>query len=298
MTEVVNLVAYLRLVRPKQWTKNLLVFAALIFTKRFLDPDSVLLTLWAFVALSLVSSAVYVLNDLLDAESDREHPVKRFRPIASGQVARWQAWVLGAVCFLAGLAVSAAISVWFLSGIGWYLLLQLLYNLLFKHHPVVDVAAISLGFVIRAAVGAIALETDISGWLLLCTGALALLLASAKRRHEFILQGDNRGNSRKVLVHYTQPSLDAMVMFSAAVAALTFGVYAIESPTARHYPGLVVTVPFVVFGILRYLFLVFAKERGGEPENLVFEPQMLLTIVGFLVAALWAMTGQRLPHIN
>jgi len=291
-------IAVARLMRPKQWTKNLLVFAALIFSHQFLEPASVIKSLLAFVALCLVSSAVYVLNDLLDVERDKQHPVKKTRPIAAGQVTKPQAVALLVVLALLGCSLSYWIGFWFFTGIGWYIALQVAYNFLIKNHPVVDVFFLSIGFVLRAVVGAVALESEISRWLLFCTLALALLLGSAKRRHEFMLQGEERGLSRKSLLSYTQISLDVMVVFSAATAGLSYGIYALQSKTAESYPGLVLTAPFVLFGILRYLFLVFAQEQGGEPENLVFDPQMLLTILGFMVAAMFAMKGLAIPHVN
>lgn len=291
-----KLLAILRLLRPKQWTKNLLVFAALIFAHEYGDPMKVELTIVAFFALCFFSSSVYALNDVLDAESDRAHPTKRNRPIAARELSSTQGVMVSIIVLTVGTLLGAFVGPNFVAGLFGYLLLQMLYNFWLKSVPVVDVMVISTGFVLRAALGAVAITAYISGWLLFCTGMLALLLATAKRRHEFRLQGDDRGASRSALLGYSQASLDSMVVFSAAVAAIAYGIYAIESDTARLYPSLILTVPFVLFGVLRYMFLTFAKEEGGEPESvLLTDWQILAAVVLFLVAAFYALSGQEVP---
>lgn len=294
-----SLTPAIKLLRPKQWTKNLLVFAALIFAHEFNNQMSVQLAVIAFFALCMFSSSVYALNDVLDAERDRAHPTKRNRPIASGALSQTAGLVISMVVLLIGTLLGAFVSPQFLIGLFGYLVLQLLYNFWLKRVPVVDVMVISSGFVLRAALGAIAIEAFISGWLLFCTGMLALLLGSAKRRHEFHLQGDGRGASRAALLGYTAQSLDAMVVFSAGVSAIAYGVYAIESETANAYPALIVTVPFVVFGVLRYLFLTFAKEEGGEPENILLTDwQTIAAVILFIAAAFYALSGLDIPYLT
>lgn len=294
---LLKLKAVIRLLRPKQWTKNLLVFAALIFAHLYDQPDKVILTIYAFAALCLISSAVYALNDALDAESDRQHPVKRKRPIASGDLTLSQGLAVMVVCLVSGVLISAFVGQSFLLGIFGYLALQVLYNFWLKQQPVIDVMIISSGFVMRAALGAVAINAYISGWLLFCTGMLALLLATSKRRHEFHLEG--RGDSRAALKGYTAASIDAMVVFSAGVAAIAFGIYAIESDTAKQYPSLILTVPFVLFGILRYMYLTFAMEEGGEPETILLSDwQILTSVVLFLVAAFYALGGYDIPFLT
>lgn len=294
-----RLSAAVRLLRPKQWTKNLLVFAALIFANEFDDPQKVGLALLAFVSLCLFSSSVYAFNDVLDADRDRAHPVKKDRPVASGQVQPAVAMLLSGIVLLVGTVVGLYVGPDFLIGAAAYLVLQVAYNLWFKAVPVVDVLVVSAGFVMRAALGAVAIMATISGWLLFCTGMLALLLACAKRRHEYHLQGDDRGVSRTALLGYTQQALDAMVVFSAALAAISFGIYAIESETARAYPGLVLTVPFVIFGVLRYLHVTFAGTGAGEPENVLLgDWQILLAVVLFLASAFAALSGFEVPYVD
>ncbi len=288
-----------RLLRIKQWTKNLLVFAAIIFANEFGDPMKVLLVVVAFFALCMFSSSVYALNDVLDAEQDRAHPTKRDRPIASGALTTATGLTVSLACLLVGSLLGAFVNPYFLLGLFGYVAIQLLYNFWFKHQPVIDVMVISSGFVIRAALGAVAIEATISGWLLFCTGMLALLLASAKRRHEFNLMGDGRGASRAALIGYSVQSLDAMVVFSAGVAAIAYGIYAIESHTAQQFPALILTVPFVVFGILRYLFLTFAKGEGGEPENILLgDWQILAAVFLFVASAFLALSGVDIPFIS
>ncbi|MCH7944751.1 MAG: decaprenyl-phosphate phosphoribosyltransferase [Armatimonadetes bacterium] len=288
----------IRLLRPKQWTKNLLVFAALIFAEEYGDGAKVLLAVWAFVALCLVSSAIYSVNDVLDAEADRSHPTKRKRPIAAGELSPVAGLATMAVCLVGGTLVGAYfVGPDFLFGLYGYVLLQVLYNLGLKRAPVIDVMTISAGFVLRAALGAVAIDARISGWLLFCTGALALLLATAKRRNEFHLEG--RGESRAVLKGYSAASIDSMVVFSAGIAAIAYGIYAIESETAQANPKLILTVPFVLFGILRYMYLTFAKDEGGEPESVLLgDWQTMAAVVLFLAAAFYALGGYDIPFMT
>jgi 4-hydroxybenzoate polyprenyltransferase len=292
-------VQYLRLLRISQWTKNLLVFAALLFTGAFGRPDVVRLSLLAFLAMGLISSATYVVNDLLDAPKDRLHPEKRKRPLASGEAKAGPAVAIACVCLAGGLAIGALASVAVTELLLLYIALQAAYNLGLRSVPVADVFVVSLGFVLRACVGAAAIDVTISGWLLFCTLALALLLSLGKRRHEFILMGEDRAASRAGLSGYTRPALDALLLMSACCAALCYGVYAIESKTARAHPALVVTTLFVFYGISRYVFLVFAKDEGGEPDVLLIrDAHILFSVILFVAAVVLAMTGLRIPILE
>lgn len=294
-----KLVSAISLLRLRQWTKNLLVFAAMMFTASFVDPHKVVLACAAFLAMCLASSAIYVLNDIRDVESDRWHPEKRFRPLPMGLISAWEASILGIVC----LAATVGIGYWLgensLLAIVFYLGLQIVYNLKTKQIPIADVFTVSLGFVVRAAIGAVAIGVQISGWLLLCTLTLALLLSLGKRRHEFILMGEGRQKSRASLAGYTQQTLDALVIFSACSSALFYGVYAIESSTAVRHPGLIVTVLFVFYGVARYLYLVFAKGEGGEPDMILLrDPHIIASVLLYIVFAVLAMLGPSLPYIE
>ncbi|MCW5942481.1 MAG: UbiA prenyltransferase family protein [Fimbriimonadaceae bacterium] len=292
-------VAILRLMRPKQWTKNFLVFAALLFAIRFREPASVQAALLCFAAMCLASSSVYVLNDVLDIERDRAHPVKRKRPLASGQLGLPVAVVVGIVCLAGGLGLAALLNRTTFVIVATYLVLQLAYNVRLKHLPIADVFTISVGFVLRAAVGAAAIVALISPWLLFCTGALALQLGFSKRRHELILQGDRVEESRATLKAYSRASLDALVVMSACGAALFYGIYSILSDTARTHPGLFVTSLFVFYGVSRYVFLAFSNDEGGEPETLLFtDPHMVFSVLGFLLTAVLALLGLRIPILD
>jgi 4-hydroxybenzoate polyprenyltransferase len=289
----------LSLMRPKQWTKNLLVLAAPLYTDRFLEVDTMVAVGLAFVSLCLVSSATYCANDVLDADRDRLHPRKRLRPVAAGLVAPAHAWVLAVGLVVLGFSLGMAVG----SGVAWmltaYLVIQAAYNLALKQVPIVDVFTVSSGFVLRASLGAVAIQASISGWLLFVTGSLALLLAFSKRRQEFRQAEASGSETRESLRGYNLPSLDALVVFSAAMGALGYGIYAIESRTAALYPSMVLTIPFVMWGVARYLILVFASDQGEEPERVVFgDPQLLLALLGFLVASVLAVRGLSLPFVG
>lgn len=288
--------AFVKLIRPKQWTKNLLVFAGLLFTASFSDQDLVIRALIAFVAMCLASSGTYAINDAVDAKRDRNHPEKKSRPVAAGLISSGAAFSIGTVSMAAGLALAF----WLGTPSGWvvvaYLLLQLLYNVALKKTPVADVFGISFGFVLRAILGATAISVSISGWLLFCTAALALLLGFAKRRHEFHAQGEERTSSRESLGGYSDSALDALVLLAAAVASICYGIYSLESPTARAHPTLFLTTPFVFYGICRYVFLVFSFDEGGEPESVLLrDPHIWGSVAGFIVAAVLALKDVAIP---
>jgi len=287
------------LLRPKQWTKGILVFAALFFTGQFTDANAIRISVQAFFAIALVSSAVYVVNDLRDVERDRNHPKKRHRPIASGRVKAPAAIAEMLACLGGGFALAYAINDRSVVVLAAYLALQALYNFGLKSVPVADVFLIATGFVLRAALGAAALDVRISGWLLLCTGALALMLGFGKRRHEFVLQGEQRASSRESLQGYTKPALDGLLIASATGAALCYGIYSIESSTAREHPALISTSIWVVYGVFRYLFLVLSQDEGGEPENLLFRDRhVVFTILAFAITVMVAMSGVEVPIVE
>lgn len=283
----------------KQYSKNLFVLAALLFTKGFGEPRLVLLALGAFAAMCLLSSATYVVNDIVDAERDRAHPRKRLRPVASGAVSVPAAQGVAVGCLVAGLALALAVGPETLGCGVAYLAIQVAYNLGLKRAPIADVFTIAAGFVLRVVVGAVAIQAQVSGWILLCTGALALLLGFGKRRSEFVAQGEARGATRESLEGYTLPALDGLVVLSAAATAIAYGLYGIGSATARANPGLILTVPFVAFGVCRYMALIFAGTESAEPESLVFRDRaMLVSLALFVVTAVAALTGLRVGFLN
>jgi 4-hydroxybenzoate polyprenyltransferase len=211
----------IRLMRPRQWTKNLAVFAAIVFSGNLFDPQLLGLTTLAFVSFCLVSSSLYALNDVLDAENDRQHPVKRDRPVASGRMSAPVALSISAVLLVAGAGLGFVVGLPFVAALGAYLVLQVFYAFVLKHVAIVDMLAISAGFVLRAVAGAVAIAVPVSPWLILCTGLLALFLAAAKRRHELVLLREFSAGHRPVLSEYSAELLDSfMVTLSARSSRL------------------------------------------------------------------------------
>lgn len=246
----------------------------------------------------LVSSATYIANDLADIDRDRAHPVKKNRPLASGAVPKSVAIGLAPILGIGAVAVAFLVNASTVALVVGYALLQVAYNFAFKRVPVADVFAISLGFVLRAIVGAAAIAVGISGWLLFCTGALALLLGFGKRRHELTLAG-GESTTRESLRGYSEQTLNSLLVVSAGSAAMCYGVYSIESPTAHRFPALILTSPFVFYGIYRYLYLIFERGEGGEPESLLFgDPHIWVSIVFFVVAAGVAVSGAHVPFLD
>src|SRR5579871_2189459 len=219
--------AVLRLLRPKQWTKGLLVFAAPLFTRLLTDPVVLRKELLAFVAVALLSSAVYILNDACDVERDRKHPTKKNRPLASGEVSLGFAAGLGIVLAAVGFGLAFSLGRGALILVGVYVALQLAYNLALKHVAVADVFLLASGYVLRAALGAAAIHVGVSGWLLFCTGALALLVGIGKRRNEFLLQTETGVETREALANYSLQGLDVLLGIAAAAAMMSYGIYSL-----------------------------------------------------------------------
>jgi 4-hydroxybenzoate polyprenyltransferase len=269
--------------RPRQWSKNLLVFAGLVFAAKLGEPLRWLEACVCFVAYCAISSAAYLANDVRDRQDDRLHPVKRARPIARGELSP-----RGALMIAAALAVLAPVLVAPL-GLGSLLLvaafaaLQVGYTLRLKHVVLLDVSTIAALFVVRAAAGAEAVDVPISGWLLLCTALLALFLALAKRRGELVLVGAQRTPGRPVLEGYSLELVDQLIGIVASATVIAYAVYTL---TGGHSRVLLATVPFVVFGVFRYLLLMHRDAVGEEPEQvLLTDAPILLAVAGWIVTA-------------
>jgi 4-hydroxybenzoate polyprenyltransferase len=291
--------ALLRALRPKQWLKNGLVALAFIFSIRQAwlprQPDSwlplVLQTALAFVAFCMVSSAEYLINDLRDIQADRLHPRKRRRPLAAGTLHPAVAVLATAVLGLGGLALGVALNWRFGIVLGVYAVCTLAYSYRLKHLVIVDVMMIAIGFVLRAAGGAVVIGVPISPWLYLCTMLGALFIAISKRRHELLLLGDQSGSHRLALDDYTPLLLDQM---TSIVTAATIVAYSLYTVTAENLPtnhAMLITIPFVLYGVFRYLFLVYARDEGGSPEDLLLRDRPLLIDIGLWLlsaaAVLW-----------
>lgn len=269
--------------RPRQWTKNLLLLAGLVFAAKLGDATRWLEALAAFAAYCAASSAAYLLNDVRDAEHDRAHPSKRLRPVASGALPAATAVASAGALAAAALAGAALLGPGSLAFMAAFLALQAAYTLALKHVVLVDVLAIAGLFVVRASAGAEAVDVRISPWLLLCTGLLALFLALAKRRAELVLVGADVAPGRPVLEGYSLALVDQLV---SVVAASTVIAYSLYTFTARDSKAMMATVPFVVYGVFRYLLLLHRHDLGEEPENvLLTDVPLLATIVA------WAATS-------
>ena len=275
--------------RPSQWTKNLIIFAALLFSERLLlfNPGSVALAVGAFAIFCALSGVVYLVNDVIDREADRQHPLKRQRPIAAGLVP-----VSTALIFAAGLGTAALVAAfWLRPAFGVigaaYVGLLALYSGPLKHIVIIDVLTIAVGFFLRAAAGAVVLGATISHWLLIMTILLALFLALSKRRHELVLLADTATSHRRSLQEYSPYLLDQMISVVTASTLVTYAIYTVSADTVEKFGTrlLGLTLPFPLYGIFRYLYLVHQKEGGGSPSDMLFNDRPLLICV-----ALWAAT--------
>lgn len=286
----------LQLIRFRQWTKNLVLFAGVVFAQQSTHFDQVLRSVGGFVIFCLLSSAVYVFNDVADLEQDRAHPQKRHRPLASGMFPVAAAQVLASVLAAAGLAAAFAIRVEFGILAATYFVVNLLYSWRLKRVVLLDVLIIALGFVFRAVGGVEVLRppVEISPWLLVCTFFLALFLAVAKRRHERTLLMEGAESHRATLAEYPPALLDQFIAIVTAATILAYTIYTVSPQTVENLgtTRLVYTVPFVVYGIFRYLYLVFRKGQGGAPaEILLTDGPLLLNIVLWVGVVLLILYG-------
>ena len=262
-----------------------MVFVALALSKHLFEPDAFLRTLLAFVVFCGLSGAVYLVNDIADLEQDRRHPQKRLRPLASGGLTPGVAAVAAALFGAFSLGASVLLGVPFTAVAVAYVLLNLAYSFRLKHVVIVDVIVISLGFVLRAVAGALAIGVPFSTWLLVCTLLLALFLALAKRRHELTSLLEDASGHRKILAEYSPYLLDQMISVVTASCLVAYAFYTLAPETVEKYrtDRLAWTIPFVLYGIFRYLYLVHRKEQGGNPTDILLTDRPLL-----LDVALWA----------
>jgi 4-hydroxybenzoate polyprenyltransferase len=277
----------IRSLRPSQWTKNLLVFAGLLFGRRLLDAEAVGDALVAFAVFCALSGAVYLINDIADRESDRSHPMKARRPIAAGLVPVSMALVSAVTLIVGALAISIFLGRTFTMVAIAYVCLQLLYSGPLKHIVIIDVLTLAMGFVLRAVAGAVAVRVEISHWLLVCTVLLALFIGLAKRRHEIVLLAGDAPTHRPILGEYSPYLLDQMIAVVTASTLIAYIFYTVSPETQAKFgtPWLGLTIPFPLYGIFRYLYLVHRREGGGSPSELLLTDRPLL-----LCVALWALS--------
>ncbi|MGE5468027.1 MAG: decaprenyl-phosphate phosphoribosyltransferase [Ignavibacteria bacterium] len=287
------LTALLRLMRPHQWVKNGFVFVGLLFGHAWRDPELLSAALAAFAAFCLLSSGTYVVNDWIDREQDRHHPDKRHRPLASGAVAPALALALAIACLAGGLALAAATSraPWLFA---LYLLLQVVYNLGAKHIVVLDVFIIAAGFMLRILVGTVGIGIAPTHWLLLCGLMLTLFLGFAKRRAELHALVDDSAVHRRVLEHYSKGLLDQFIVIAATGTVVSYALYTVSPETiALHGTRwLIGSVPFVLYGLLRYLYLLHRHGGGGDPAREVLtDPHLLGALAGWAAVVLALLSG-------
>lgn len=276
--------------RPLQWAKNLFVLAPLVFGHLLGDPDAVGRALLALVAFCCAASAIYLVNDIRDREEDRNHPLKRLRPLAAGTLAVPVAAVAALGLGLAALAIAVSLGRPFLVVLGVYLVLNFFYTHWFKHMVILDVMSISLGFVLRVVAGAQATHVVVSRWLFLCTIFLALFLAFSKRRHEITLLAGAASGQRRVLDHYSPAFLDQMINVVTASSVVAYALYSVAPETVAKYntQDLVYTIPLVLYGIFRYLYLMYQSPGERNPtEAILRDPPFLINMVLWGLAVVW-----------
>ncbi len=263
---------YIAAMRPKQWIKNLFVFAGLIFSRNAFNTDMLPAVTTAFVIFCLLSSAVYLINDIVDVERDRQHPKKKNRPLAAGRITAAGAWTFAVLLTAAALTGAFILSIQLGALALLYCGLMLLYSFYIKQYIILDVFTIAAGFVIRVVAGTAVINVYLSPWAVMCTGFLALFIALGKRRNEIKVLGNGAHNHRRALDEYTLPLLDQMISIVTASTILTYFLY-----TFKTGQGLdsVATVPFVLFGLFRYLYLVYNENSGGSPEEIILTDRPL-----------------------
>lgn len=277
--------AVIEALRPSQWVKNGFVLAALIFAQKLTDHRAVIEACSATLIFCAASSVVYLFNDVLDVESDRLHPVKRFRPVASGRVRPVTALFLAVLFAACALPASWMLGRALFGLVLFYLLLNVAYSAWLKHVLLLDVFVIAAGFVLRVVAGGVAIHVPVSSWLIICTTLLALFMALSKRRHELVALGERCGEHRSSLAHYSRSFLDQLIAIVTASTIMSYALYTQSAEVRARFPGrhLALTVPFVIFAIFRYLFLVHQREEGGNPARTLLTDSVLLSVV-----LLWA----------
>ncbi|MDP8254693.1 MAG: decaprenyl-phosphate phosphoribosyltransferase [Candidatus Alcyoniella australis] len=292
-----TLKAILRSMRPQQWIKNFMVFPAILFTHNLFVTDKLLRILAAFALFCLVSGAVYIINDIRDLPNDRKHPTKRLRPLASGALSVGAAWVAALLLLIFSLGASALWGVkdalvgpWFLMIIAIYLALQFAYSFWLKNLVIIDVMVLAAGFLLRVLAGGAAIGVnEPTNWVVICTVLLALFLGFGKRRHELVIMAENAKEHRKILEEYSPYFLDQMMAVVTASTVVAYALYTMDPDTIAVLgtDKLVLTVPFVLYGIFRYLYLVHQREEGGSPSRvLISDVPLLIDVAMWFVAVL------------
>jgi 4-hydroxybenzoate polyprenyltransferase len=273
--------------RPKQWSKNFIIFAGLVFSQNFFHLTSLRTSVLAFMAFCLNASSVYLINDLKDLEQDKLHPVKKLRPLPAGRITPAQAVIFAILLSASSLALAYSLNSKFGVLLAGYWVMMLFYTFKLKHVVIVDILIISSGFILRAISGAVVLDVMISRWLIACTIFLSLFLILAKRRNEIIELGTEAASHRAILQEYGVNFLDQMIAVVTACTIFSYVLYTVDPETIAkfHTHGLIFTVPFVIYGIFRYLYLVYQRNLGGRPEVLLLTDRPLILCLCLWIAA-------------
>jgi len=275
---------YVRLARPKQWIKNLFVFAALIFAKHVFDVDYFTKVLLAFLCFCMISACVYIINDVVDAEKDRLHPKKKLRPIASGMISKTEALVFLAVLLPVAVTFAFMLDTSFALVLLLYFANNILYSIKVNHMVILDVMSIALGFLLRVIGGSLVIKVYISPWILLCTLLLSLFLGFSKRRNELVVLENGANSHRKILKEYSLEFIDNMLSIVTACTVMAYSLYTFMSSNENYY--MMLTIPYVLYGIFRYQYIIYQKKEGGSPEETVLSDLPLMINI-----ILWALTS-------
>ncbi|AKG36292.1 decaprenyl-phosphate phosphoribosyltransferase [Paenibacillus durus] len=268
--------------RPNQWTKNLLVFAAPLFSFETVTPAVMINSLAGFLLLCFVSGCVYIVNDYIDRDADRNHPVKRYRPMASGELHPQMALAFGALIMAGSLALSYLLNPLFTLLLAIYFGINVAYSIRLKHVVIIDIMIIAAGFVLRAIAGGLVIHVPFTPWFLLCTMLLSLFLAIGKRRHELFLLQNDKGSHRKVLERYSYELLDQLSGIVTTATIISYSLFTFTSGRTIH---LMWTIPLVIYGMFRYLYLIHVEKKGGAPDKVLFEDRhILITVILYVVS--------------
>jgi 4-hydroxybenzoate polyprenyltransferase len=270
----------LKTMRPKQWPKNVFIFTALVFVEELFTPVPLLKTIAAFVLFCLMSSAVYLINDVVDIEKDRQHPTKRLRPLPSGQLKPSVAIAAGVLIPLVALPLSFLLNLYFGFVALAYFLTMTVYSFVFKNIVILDVLTVAAGFVLRAVAGAVVISVPISPWLYVCTTLVALFIGFGRRRHELILLAENANEHRASLNEYSLPLLDQMTAVVTSATIIAYSLYTFSAPNLPPNHAMMLTIPFVLYGLFRYLYLIHVENKGGTPEEIFLSDLPMMIALG------------------
>jgi 4-hydroxybenzoate polyprenyltransferase len=274
----------LKTMRPKQWPKNVFIFTALVFVEQLFTLVPLLKTIAAFALFCLMSSTVYLINDVVDIEKDRQHPTKRLRPLASGQLKPAVAIAAAVLIPLITLPLSFLLDPYFGLVALAYLLTMIFYSFVLKNIVILDVLTVAAGFVLRAVAGAVAISVPISPWLYVCTTLLALFIGISRRRHELVLLAENANEHRASLNEYSLPLLDQMIAVVTSATIIAYSLYTFSAPNLPPNHAMMLTIPFVLYGLFRYLYLIHVENKGGTPEEIFLSDLPMMIALG-----LWAL---------